>query len=62
MTAAVENAEADVHQLPLAPEPEPVHHAVWGRLSRQAEVRVATDGSHRLVVQIRCLCIYQFIR
>jgi len=47
MSAAVQHAEPAVDQLPLLQSPEPgsMHVSVWGRLTRQAEVRVTTDGS-----------------
>lgn len=54
MNAVAQSTEPDVNQLPLvhAPEPELIRMSAWGRLSRQAEVRVATNGSGMLVVQI----------
>ena len=54
MSAVAEQAATAVDQLPLItqPAPEPIRVSVWGRLTRQAEVRVATDGSGMLVVQV----------
>jgi len=59
MSAVLEpTTEPDVNQLPLiptlapAPEPEMIRLSAWGRLTRQAEVRVATDGSGMLIVEI----------
>jgi hypothetical protein len=54
MSAAVQHAEPAVDQLPLLQSPEPgsMHVSVWGRLTRQAEVRVTTDGSGLLIVQV----------
>lgn len=56
MSAVLTPAEPAVDQLPLIPQAtvqlELVRCSVWGRLTRQAEVRVATDGSGFLVVQV----------
>jgi len=52
--SAVLHHAAPVDQRPLITPParEPVRFSVWGRLTRHAEVRVATDGSCYLVVQV----------
>lgn len=52
--SAVLQHEPAVDQLPLInPQVrEQVRWSVWGRLTRQAEVRIATDGSGYLVVQV----------
>lgn len=52
--SAVLQHEPAVDQLPLITPParEQVRWSVWGRLTRQAEVRIATDGSGYLVVQV----------
>jgi hypothetical protein len=54
MSTVAEQAAPTVDQLPLItqPAPEAIRVSVWGRLTRQAEVRVATDGSRMLIVQI----------
>ena len=52
-TAELGDAAAEP-ELPFIPAAQttPVPFVVWGRLSRQAEVRIATDGSGFLVVQV----------
>lgn len=54
MSTALADPHTTVDQLPLIPQParEPVRFSLWGELTRQAEVRISTDGSAHLVVQV----------
>ena len=56
MNPALQHVEPAVDQMPLIDPPaavrEPVRFSAWGELTRHAEVRVATDGSCLLTVQV----------
>jgi hypothetical protein len=56
MSAVLQRLEPTVDQLALIPEPvvqpELLEVALWGRLARNAQVRISIDGSVHLVVEI----------
>jgi hypothetical protein len=56
MSAVLRETAPTVDQLALIPEPatQPalLEVALWGRLARSAQVRISTDGSSHLVVEL----------